>query len=79
MANVYASVESAWLLYLRKSSAFDVPPVIGAEWPKAGARVLPDADTFMDEVYRCSRPKVMRILNLSLTKSRLVASTGAER
>ena len=74
VATVYSSVESAWRMYLQKAATFSVPPTIGSDWPKAGSRALPDAETFMAEVYGSSAPKVMRILNYHL-----VASVVAEQ
>lgn len=63
IANVYAAVESAWRIYLLKTTKFSAPPPVGAYWPEAGMRALPDAATFMAEVYQASAPEVMRILN----------------
>lgn len=63
VANVYSSVENAWRTYLIKSTMFTPPPTIGPNWPKAGERVLPDAQTFMAEVYQSSAPKVMLIMS----------------
>jgi len=63
VANVYAGVETAWQTFLAKAATFTHPPAVGPQWPKAGARVLPDAQTFMAEVYQASAPRVVRILN----------------
>lgn len=61
--NVYAGVESAWNAYLAKTATFREPPRIGPAWPGKDARVLPDPETFMAEIYQASAPKVQRILN----------------
>ncbi|MBX9591321.1 MAG: DUF3365 domain-containing protein [Hyphomonadaceae bacterium] len=63
VANVYSSVEAAWETVLAKAATFTPPPAIGPHWPKAGARVLPDSQTFMAEVYQASAPTVVRILS----------------
>lgn len=65
--NVYVAVEAAWKTYLTKSATFRDPPRIGKDWPGKDAsgqpkRVLPDAETFLAEVYRLSAPKIMQIL-----------------
>lgn len=65
--NVYAGVEAAWKTYLAKTATFREPVRVAAEsWPGKDARVLPDPQTFMAEVYRASAPRVMKILNDAL-------------
>lgn len=75
VTDLYASVESAWRIYLAKAATFAAPPVIGSGWPKAGARELPDAETFMAEVYRSTAPKVMRIFTRNLAATPAGASS----
>jgi hypothetical protein len=60
---LYACVESAWRIYLEKSATFSNPPAIGTDWPKQGSRVLPDAETFMADVYQSSAPRVLRLFS----------------
>lgn len=61
--NVYASVSAAWTIYLAKTTSFNDPPRIGRDWPGKGRRALPDAKTFLAEVYQASAPKILKILN----------------
>jgi adenylate cyclase len=69
IATVYSCVEGAWRIYLQKTTTFASPPRIGPDWPKAGSPVLPDAETFMAELYGSSAPKVMQVLNTSIRVS----------
>jgi adenylate cyclase len=78
VAGVYVSIERAWRIYVTKTSTFDAPPAIGPAWPATGARVLPDPQTFMDEVYLASAPKILLIMNRQLSPA-LEASVSTRR
>lgn len=63
VAATYASVADAYRRYLDKARTFERSPEIGAVWPEAGARRLPDVATFMAEVRAATAPgALMQVL-----------------
>ncbi len=62
VAALHQAVRDAYEAYLAKARGFTRPPSIGACWPRDGY-CLPDADTFMAEVYVRTAPKTLAALN----------------
>lgn len=59
---MYASVAHTYETYLSKTAGFEAPVKIGAEWPREGARVLPELDVFLDAVKTQASPAVLQEL-----------------
>jgi adenylate cyclase len=59
---MYASVAHAYDSYLTKAAGFEAPVQIGAEWPREGARVLPEVNVFLSEVKTHASPAVLEAL-----------------
>lgn len=59
---MYASVAHTYETYLSKTAGFEAPVKIGAEWPREGARVLPELDVFLNEVKTQASPVVLQAL-----------------
>jgi adenylate cyclase len=68
---LYQAIGEAYDAYLARAAGFAEPPVIGADWPEAGRRVLPARAVFMAAVRQASAGAV-------LDRLVLVEAEGAE-